>query len=279
MRYIVLEPLQNISSHALLMVDDSDESAGRLGTTLSLQALAGGGRSARNAALCQLELALRTDGWARIADARLEAPTSNLYLAAERLFADVEACEAHTREVLYADGGGRQLGLAYLGESEEPLYDARASKQHVHSWNMHEELTAAECDERLRACEGYEGEERALAHAYHTWSGAAAAEPLRAASAALRRELVEVVCEPLLRALASLLGLDEKWLSSRCEMRHSDNTSLLRCLEYPPPPTAADVRHSAGDDDAVWGVSTHTDFEGSLHAWAWAHSSRRHGTS
>ena len=35
----------------------------------------------------------------------------------------------------------------------------------------------------------------------------------------------------------------------------------------------------SGDDDAVWGVSTHTDFEGSRHAWAWAHSSRRHGTS
>ena len=36
-------------------------------------------------------------------------------------------------------------------------------------------------------------------------------------------------------------------------MRRSDNTSLLRCLEYP--------RVDAADADGAWGVSVHTDFE------------------
>lgn len=228
----------------------------RVGTTIDLSALgADASRSARNRELKRLETALRADGWVRVVDARLDGPTSDTYAAAESLFADSAVCAAHRRDVLETS-----LALTFLGDGEEPLYDAAAHRQHVHSWNMHEVLSAEECDARLDA--GVSEEERALAHAYHSWPATHAqrTQPLRVASAALRRALCSFVCEPLLRAFALLLGLDERWLISRCTMSSSDNTSLLRCLEYP---RLDHDEHTRADDDqgAVWGVSVHTDFE------------------
>ena len=115
----------------------------RPGAHVSLAALSGG-RSKRLAALKQLEHALRTDGWARIVHDALSQPTTEMYHAAMPLFADADACHSHQRDAL--DGS---LACTYLAMDEEPLYDHDASQQYVHSWNTHEELLAAECDERL----------------------------------------------------------------------------------------------------------------------------------
>ena len=225
----------------------------RHGTTIRHGDLESTRRSVRHAALSELEHALRTDGWARIVDDDLAKPTEELYLAAAPLFANADVCEAHRRDVL--EGGS--LALTYLGADEEPLYDSAASKQHVHSFNMHEVLTAAECDARLGEHVSYDADERALAHAYHAWEPSESTQLLRTAAAALRRALATRVCNPLLGAFASLLGLEHSWLVSRCTMGRSDNTSLLRCLEYPQP----SLTQPSLTGDGEWGVSAHTDFE------------------
>ena len=165
------------------------------------------------------------------------------------VFSDSDLCDLHRRDVL----SGECLACTYLGAGEEPLYDEDARKQHVHSLNMHEVLSADECDERLGSNASYDAEERALAHAYHSWPPCEATDALRMASTNLRHALTSCVCAPLLSVFALLLGLEEDWVANRCSMRRSDNTSLLRCLEYP--------RVDAADADGAWGVSVHTDFE------------------
>jgi isopenicillin N synthase-like dioxygenase len=229
----------------------------RTGTTLNLAALDGSGRRReRAAALQQLEHALRTDGWARLVDERLHGPTQQLYSASKPLFQDSEVCDLHRR----ANLGDTHLGLTFLAPGEEPLYDEQARKQRVQSFNMQEELTQSELDKRLRGSPHYESAaEKALARAYHSWLPHAKTAALRAAASELRRALSAVACEPLLRAFASLLGLPEGWLVSRCEGVLSDNTSLLRCLEYPQ--LAAATAASSADVGPEWGVSAHTDFE------------------
>ena len=122
---------------------------------------------------------------------------------------------------------------------------------------MHEEVDGATCDARLGGNPDYDAEERALAHGFHSWLPSDQTTKLRSAASDLRKALHTVACEPLLKAFALLLGLDESYLASRCSMTTSDNTSLLRCLEYPQEDAAA----GGHEDEAVWGVSCHTDFE------------------
>jgi len=50
----------------------------------------------------------------------------------------------------------------------------------------------------------------------------------------------------------ALLGGEEEMLARRCRGGRSDNTSLLRLLEYPP---------LEGASEGTWGVSAHTDYE------------------
>ena len=228
------------------------DGAERSGTTLNLAAL-NGRRSEVTAALKQLEHALLTDGWCTIVDDRLVEPTNNLYAAAEPLFKDADVCALHKRDAL----PGEHLGLTFLGDGEEPLYDEGAKSQFVRSFNMHEEVDGATCDARLGGNPDYDAEERALAHGFHSWLPSDQTTKLRLAASDLRKTLHTVACEPLLKAFALLLGHDESYLASRCSMTTSDNTSLLRCLEYPQEDAAA----GGHEDEAVWGVSCHTDFE------------------
>ena len=226
----------------------------RAGTTVPLAAL-DGTRSERLRALRLLEAGLRRDGWVRlVADGRsgLAVAERAVYSAAAALFADRAACARYQRDALLAAAGFQSLALTYLGLGDEPLYDAAAASQRVRSFNMHEAWTPERC-----AALPYDDDERELARAYHDWPcGDGAIEPLRAAAADLRRELSAGMAVPLLRAFALLLGLSENALLSRTEARRSDNTSMLRALEYPP-----DGREEAGGGDLAWGVSEHTDFE------------------
>ena len=228
----------------------------RQGTTIPLSSLASDARrSERTAALKKLEQALRTDGWVRVVHEGLATPTQDVYDSAADIFSRPDVCAAHKREVL-----SNHLAFTYLGADEEPLYDEHASKQFVHSLNIQEVLSAEACDLRLHGQPGYDDEERMLAHAYHAWPLGEATQSMREAGARLRHSLAAHACGPLLRAFALLLGLEEGWLAERCAMRRSDNTSLLRCLEYPPLPSSSASAH-AHADGAIWGVSAHTDFE------------------
>ena len=128
---------------------------------------------------------------------------------------------------------------------------------------MHEELTHARVDQRAASYEGaaFDTAERALAHSYHTWPSDEATAELREAAAALREALLAEVAAPLRRAVGALLGLDEAYLCSRCEGRRSDNTSMLRVLEYPKGDGDGGGGGSAATMGATMGVSEHTDFE------------------
>ena len=231
---------------------------------------------------------MRSDGWVRIVPGmELNDATRALYLECTEAFADKQLCASLRREVLFeADREEQRLALMYLGLHEEPLYDAGAAAQCVHSFNIHEVVTASELDARLP--QAYNGDERALAHAYHaadSAGGSSRVPPLLAAAAALRASLTASVCAPLLSAFDALLGLEDGSLSRRCGGHASDNTSLLRCLEYPRAGDLADgsgggqerqdeddgeqtVGEAAGEaageaegESSVWGVSAHTDFE------------------
>ena len=129
-------------------------------------------------------------------------------------------------------------------------------------------------------------EARRLAHNYHRWSASHAGSPLSAACTALREAAWATISAPLLQVLDCALGQAAGSLEARCAMRTSDNTSLLRLLEYgtfsnlcriaaifrlslhryqPPeptdqPPPGGEARAGAGADSTV-GVSEHTDFE------------------
>lgn len=214
----------------------------------------------RRAALREVERALLTDGWLRVRLSDLEkmpAEVASAYEAASGFFSwpAAERCR-FTRECMSECGC---LGLTYLPPGEEPLYDSGATQQHVHSLNAHEPLNANECEAMLpRATDPTDV---AVAVAYHRWADAPELEPLRAAASRLRRAVRTSVCEPLLTALGALLGLEEGALSARCAMRGSDNTSLLRLLEYPLQPPSADGAQSACSSTSAWGVSEHTDYE------------------
>jgi hypothetical protein len=227
----------------------------RHGTTIELTALrSDANRLTRLTALRQLESGLATDGWVRVVWPSQCA--AELYDAGTQLLADAPACLAYRRDALLAADTPQPLGLTYLDLGDEPLYDAASGQQRVRSLNMHEQLSVAECDERLPP--SYSGEERRLAYEYHAWPDDGPSASLRHAADMLRRQLLESVGVPLLRAFAALLGVDEGTLLARCEGRRSDNTSMLRMLEYP------QTHPVPGDRDAhrqVWGVSEHTDFE------------------
>ena len=77
-----------------------------------------------------------------------------MYSAAEPLFQDPSVCALHHRDQLV-----EHLGITFLPPGEEPLYDENARKQTVRSWNMHEELSASECDRRLQGS-GWSGHGR-----------------------------------------------------------------------------------------------------------------------
>jgi hypothetical protein len=53
------------------------------------------------------------------------------------------------------------------------------------------------------------------------------------------------------------VGLEDEGLAARCSMLRSDNTSLLRLLQYP----ALQTSEGEGADAGWWGVSEHTDYE------------------
>jgi hypothetical protein len=226
------------------------------GTTVPLGSLRPGARrSERLAALRKLESGLREDGWVRVV---LDAHIHELYSAASELMTDASLCSRYRRETLL-DAGAAHLGLSYLAHGDEPLYDATASSQRVHSLNMHEPLTPAECDARLPpSCDD---DERRLAYCYHAWASDESVEALLAAHNALRRDLVHLAALPLLQAFALLLGLEEDSLVVRCSGRRSDNTSLLRVLEYPVLERGGKRATVGGVPTAMWGVSEHTDFE------------------
>ena len=120
----------------------------------------------------------------------------------------------------------------------------------MRSFNIHSIKTAAELDSTLP--DNYDADERKLAHAYHSAAPCAATVPLLDSATALREALTSTVCIPVCGALALLLGLDERELANRCQGTRSDNTSLLRCLEYPKTVEAAcrdTIDHETG---TVW---------------------------
>jgi hypothetical protein len=217
-------------------------------------------RTERATALNDLERGLRR-GWVHIEPSeRLIQCTKAFYDASEAAFADSTLCAAYRREVL-CSGDYSNLALTYLGPGEEPLYDPKAASQRVRSFNIHEALPKAEVDARLPAA--YDEEERALAHAYHSAMDDPATTPLLGAAAELRESLSAECCGPLLQGLAVILGLDATELASRCGGQRSDNTSLLRALEYPASPssTPPDAAGAVASASEHWGVSAHTDFE------------------
>jgi isopenicillin N synthase-like dioxygenase len=238
----------------------------RAGTSIDVCALSqSSSRSAKVAILRKLEHALRTDGWVRIEPVpeAVKSTTAAAYNAAGSLFNQRATCERHKRDVLFAQGG-ENLALSFLDLGEEPLYDAQATSQRVRSFNIHSIKTAAELDSALP--DNYDADERKLAHAYHSAAPCAATAPLLDAATALREALTSTVCIPVCGALALLLGLDERELANRCQGTRSDNTSLLRCLEYPKTVEAARCDTMDHEMGTVWGVSEHTDFERKQHA-------------
>jgi isopenicillin N synthase-like dioxygenase len=228
----------------------------RIGTWVSLSDLDAGRRSQRLAALQALESGLRTDGWVRVAWTG-GGTTDRLYAAAKALLKH-PARERYQQSVLHGVEGS-PLGLTYYAIGDEPLYQASTKRQRVRSLNMHEERTPEECDARAVAyvAGSYDAEERALAHAFHAWPSDPDVAELRSAAAAFRHALTDEVAAPLRRAFGALLGLDADYLCSRCQGLRSDNTSLLRVLEYPPAHLDGEVH----DETETMGVSEHTDFE------------------
>jgi len=246
---------------------------------INLAALTGS-RAERRAALASLEKALRTEGHAsfRLSDiAGSAGATARCYAAAAEFFGRPAA----ERSMYISSTCDCALGMTYLPLGSEPVYNAAASGQRVHSLNAQSSLTDDEVALLLPSSVGET--DRMLACEYHAWPrGELALPELEAASCELRSALVAGLCQPLMKALASLLGLPEDDLVDRCSMRRSDNTSLLRLLEYP---TAASLSWacsatSMGDDggggggggraagggsslgeEVEWGVSEHTDFE------------------
>ena len=194
--------------------------AERRGSAVDLAAFstACSSRSRRTAALRTLESGMRRDGFVTLhlaahTQRSLDESTAAVYLAGTALFSDEKARTALSRERLYADGG-THLAMTYMGIGEEPLYNAKDSAtQQVHSLNFHEVISEMEIDQRLPPT--YDGEERTLAHAYHAMAPVASERhgALLDAAAQLRRVLTTSVCEPMLRAFALLLGLDERALS------------------------------------------------------------------
>ena len=137
----------------------------------------------------------------------------------------------------------------------------------MRSLNTHAPLSEEQCDALLPA--DLPADERELAHQYHRWPvEPASSAVLRDASVVLVQRLRERVCEPLFALLEQLLGLGPGALTRRCAMCRSDNTSLLRLLEYPPA-TPQEGGGSGGGGGGggegagagSWGVSEHTDFE------------------
>ena len=268
----VLGRLVRVSASLLVLNRLLHSMEARSGTTISLAALSpSASRSKRLAMLRDLENGLRSDGWVRLTpDAELIKATRAMYDASAATFADSNLCQTLRRDaLLQADSKEQHLALTYLGLHEEPLYDAGAAAQCVHSLNVHEVLTPSELDARLP--HAYDGEERMLAHAYHsadTAGGSIVVPRLLSAAAVLRAILIASVCAPLLSAFDALLGLDDGSLARRCRGEHSDNTSLLRCLEYPRAERGDGGGGHSGDgegseatsEDGVWGVSAHTDF-------------------
>lgn len=153
---------------------------------MNLDCLGSAQRSVRLRSLRSLEEGLRTDGWVSVVPP-CARETGRLYHEAHQLFADKEVCARLRRDVLCATQG-LPLGLTFLGDGDEPLYDADASQQHVCSLNMHEHLEPLELDARTA---DYDVEERELARRYHAWDVAdLAILPLRHAASALRSQLV-----------------------------------------------------------------------------------------
>ena len=215
--------------------------------------------AARRAALRQLEHALLTDGWFRLSLSELGVEAVNavrgVYAEAAAYFEWPSALRLRHERKAATDAGA--LGFTYLPQGAEPLYDATATEQHVHSLNAHAPLSEAECDALLPVA--LDAEARSLAHSYHRWPNDPALVPLRVAITDLRHRIESDVCVLVHTALAALLGLDESALSGRCRMRRSDNTSLLRLLQYPALHPAVD--HAESAEDSRWGVSEHTDYE------------------
>ena len=139
-----------------------------------------------------------------------------------------------------------------IWESAKNLTTPKTRPHSRFTASLHEVISEMEIDQRLPPT--YDGEERTLAHAYHAMAPVASERhgALLDAAAQLRRVLTTSVCEPMLRAFALLLGLDERALLSRCAGMRSDNTSLLRLLEYP-------RRTADSDDVGEWGITEHSD--------------------
>ena len=256
----------------------------RAGTSISLAALESGSRQQKLTALRALESGLRADGWVRISW-RPEL-TQSLYMQSLAMLGNAAWCARYRREAL-AKAQEPKLGLSYLAIGDEPLYAPTAKRQCVRSLNMHEDLTASECDKRALSYDtgSYDETERALAHSYHAWPSDEDTHALREAARTFRAALIKEVARPLRRALGALLGLRPEYFCARCDGRRSDNTSLVRVLEYPPchslPSTAEAPRRDVGRDGGInahggedggaesgsgrltadWGVSEHTDFE------------------
>ncbi|EOD05284.1 hypothetical protein EMIHUDRAFT_198912 [Emiliania huxleyi CCMP1516] len=184
----------------------------------------------------------QSDGWFRVPiDEETAAVIDNAFAEAKQFLSRPEAERlAYTRERALEQGCA---GFTYLPVGAEPLYDAdAATTQRVHSLNLHDSLSADEVDARLP---DQTPSDRALALSYHAWPTEPSLAPLLAAAAELRSRLRDSLCEPLLHAFAAraaaeeqamwaLLGGEEEMLARRCRGGRSDNTSLLRLLEYPP---------------------------------------------
>lgn len=234
--------------------------------TISLAAV--DDRRSSRALQSAVEQALLGPGWFLVPLSDLEDGHScihDAYSAADAWSAEPEEARARCEQDAAAETGC--LGLTYLPLGKEPLYQAKAT-QRVRSLNAHAPLSAEQCDALLPA--DMPADEREIAHQYHRWpTEPPASRAVRTASVALVQRLRERVCEPLFKLLEQLLGLGLGALARRCAMRRSDNTSLLRLLEYPPAASQEDGGGhgsggecgSDGDGDGSWGVSEHTDFE------------------
>jgi len=202
--------------------------------------------------LAAVEQSLLTAGWFTVSTSELgsEHDVSDWHAEAAAFFSLPTSERAR-----YTEEEQDAFGLTYSPPGREPQYEGTTT-QLVHSLNMREPLSSSACDALLPA--SFNDEDRALAHIYHAWPATpelhAPTRPLQAMASRAFAALRERICLPLLELFAALLGLPPTALATRCAMRHSDNASLLRFLEYP------QMERSSSPSDFC-GVSEHTDFE------------------